>query len=129
MMWAEAHSAVALAVPVLGAVGVVEVGVVGVVGVGVVGVDLGGEPVRPPRMLPTVVVTPPRSPWALAEPMPTSTQTTTIRRCIFQSGTRKGSMLRTNQPTHVLSLRASRVSRVLLGNLSDVQSTKLGPYL
>lgn len=125
MAWARAYSAAALPDPVLGAVGVVGVEVVGVVGVGVVGV-LGGEPVRPPRMFPTVFPTPERSPWALAPPMPTSTQRTTTRRCIFQVRNREASRLCTNRPTHVLGLRAIRVPCVLLRILSDVQSANLG---
>lgn len=82
-----AHSAAALPVPVL-----VVVGVVGVAGVPprrfptvLPTVDTVFPAVLPtvPTVFPSVDVTPERSP-ALAEAMPTSTQTRTTRRCIFQ---------------------------------------------
>ena len=52
--------------------------------------DLGGEPVRPPKMFPTVLPTPfsvlPKSPWALAPLIPTSRTTIATRRCIGDRG-------------------------------------------
>ena len=81
-----AHSAVALPDPAFVVVGVagVEVVVVGVAGVEVGVVDLLEEPPRRfPSMLPAVDVTPDRSPWALAPPMPASIQATITRRCIL----------------------------------------------
>lgn len=75
-----------------------------------VGVDLVGVPVRPPRMFPTVFPTPERSPWALAPPMPTSMQTTTTRRCIFQMRIRDASEPRKYQySTYRQGLRVPRV--------------------